>query len=192
MPRRPSVPSRALPVLRLLAVPPALGLALALVVSVPAGEAAAGEDCDAGPLFVIERSSNANIVVFEANREETGALHPGKPLTVYWRMFAERGQREELNALEKRLAYGYDVVGEPGPQEALVALHALRTRPVDVRLASGCPAAHIASDGRDMRLRRVFVQLKSRFLIPSVAYVELHGEDAETGSAIEERFEPKK
>ncbi len=151
-----------------------------------------GEACSPGPLFVIERSSNANVVVFEANREETGELYPGKPLTVYWRMFAEAGQREELNSLEKRMAYGYDVVGTSGPAEAVVALHALRTRPIDVRIVSGCPAAFIASDGRDMRLRRVFVQLKSRFLIPSVAYVELHGEDAETGEALEERFEPKK
>ncbi len=176
-------------------LPPAVcrGLAAAALASLAgAAGSAAAEGCPPGPLFVIERSSNANVVVFEPNREETGGLHPGKPLNVAWIMLADKGQREELNSLEKRLAYGYDVVGDPGPQQARVALHALKSRPVEIRFVSGCPAAFIASDGRDLRLRRVFVQLKSKFLIPSVAYVELHGEDAETGTPLEERFEPRR
>jgi hypothetical protein len=44
--------------------------------------------------------------------------------------------------------------------------------------------------GRPAILRRVFVQLaRGLFFFPKVAYVELHGEDAESRAAVDERID---
>ncbi len=80
-----------------------LGRALALVLLASAG-ARAEETC--GPLFVIARSLNANVVLYEAAYRRDGTLDPEKPLTVSWRLDAQDGRREGLNFIERMRAYG--------------------------------------------------------------------------------------
>jgi hypothetical protein len=143
-----------------------------------------------GPLFVVERSVNANVVVYEAVRAPGGVVDPKRPVLGYWLMWAEDGRREELNAIERRLAYGVDVLGSGEGGGVEIAVRALRDRRIDVRTAEACPTARMPIQGRTAALRRVFVQVvRGGFLLPKVAYVELHGEDLETGEPVEERID---
>jgi hypothetical protein len=142
------------------------------------------------PLFVIERSSNANVVVYEAARAPGGVVDPRQPVAAHWRMLAEDGHREELNGIEKRLAYGVEVLGAQGEGSVEIAVRALRERTIEVRTAEPCPTARMPIGGRPAILRRVFVQLaRGLFFFPKVAYVELHGEDAESRAAVDERID---
>lgn len=143
-----------------------------------------------GPLFVVERSVNANVVAYEADRAPGGVVDPKRPVRGHWLMLAEDGRREELNAIEKRLAYGVDVLGKAPEGGVEIALRALRERRIDVRTAEDCPTARMPIQGRPAVLRRVFVQVsRGGFFLPKVAYVELHGEDAESGATVEERID---
>jgi len=141
-----------------------------------------------GPLFVVERSLNANVVVYELRRAPGGAVDAKQPVRGHWIMFGEDGRREELNALEKRLAYGIDVL-ETVPDGAVIAVRALRDRRIEVGTSGACPSATTLIQGRPALLRRVFVQLGSGGLIPSVSYVVLHGADRATGALVEERVD---
>ena len=142
------------------------------------------------PLFVIERSSNANVVVYEAVRAPGGVVDPKQPVAAHWRMFAEDGHREELNGIEKRLAYGVEVLGAGDGGSVEIAVRALRERTIEVRTAEPCPTARMPIAGRPAVLRRVFVQLARGLLFfPRVAYVELHGEDPESRAAVDERID---
>src|SRR5580692_11003268 len=71
--------------------------------------------CRAGetyqPLFVVERSINANVVHYDAKIDEDGRLDSREPVIAYWIMAAKDGRRQELNFLEKAKAYG--VIVEP-------------------------------------------------------------------------------
>lgn len=145
------------------------------------------------PLFVVERSVNANVVVYEVARDPGGVVDPKRPVHGHWVMWAEDGHREELNAIERRLAYGIDVLGAGAGGAFEIAVRALRERPIEVRAAEECPTARMPISGRPAVLRRVFVQIaRGGFLLPKVAYVELHGEDAETKSPVDERIDVSK
>ena len=152
--------------------------------------AARGAAAQCGSLFVVERSVNANVVVYEARRAPGGVVDPKRPVHGHWLMRAEDGRREELNAIERRLAYGVDVLGTGAGGGVDIAIRALRERRIEVRTAEECPTARMPIGGRPSVLRRVFVQLaRGGFFLPRVAYVELHGEDAETGAPVEERID---
>ena len=160
--------------------------ALLFLAAATAGPAAA----QCAPLFVVERSVNANVVVYEAARAPGGVVDPKRPVRGHWRMWAEGGQREELNAIERRLAYGVEVhdAGSAGAVE--IALKALPDKRIEVRTAEECPTAWMPIGGRPSILRRVFVQLaRGGLFLPRVAYVELHGEDAETRAPVDERID---
>jgi hypothetical protein len=60
----------------------------------------------ANRLFYIQRSSNANTVVYDANFLPNKSLNPSQPVHTYWIRFADNGQKEELNFIQRTLAYG--------------------------------------------------------------------------------------
>lgn len=162
-------------------------LLLAASLAAAGARGALADDCP--PLFVVERSSNANVVVYEAPRAPGGVVDPKRPVRGHWRMWAEDGHREELSFIEKRLAYGVDVLGPTPGGGVEIALKALRDRRIEVRSDGPCPSALTALGGHESFLRRAFVQIAGGGLIPKVAYLELHGEDTGTREARVERIE---
>jgi hypothetical protein len=152
-----------------------------------AGAARGEERC--GPLFVVARSLNANVVLYEAGFRSDGTLDPAKPLTVTWRLDAQDGRREGLNFVERIRAYGVDVAPRSGDDTWSVKVRALPTRPLVLHPGTGCPFVTTGVGGRDAILRRVFVTAGGG-LLPRVASVELTGVDLETALPVTERFVP--
>ena len=140
-------------------------------------------------LFFIERNKNANIVVYEANLARDGLFDTREPVQAYWLMKAERGQREELNKIEREMAYGFDVRLTDNRKGAWLTLVAYRAQPIHLVVGSGGvrPEAQIA--GRKAHLTKIYVKASSG-LIPSVDYVELFGIDVATGKPLTERRKP--
>jgi hypothetical protein len=165
-------------------------LALALP-ALGAAAGSAGETCPAH-LFVIERSKNANIVVYDANRGPAGDFAPSEPVVAYWLLNGEKGKREELNVVERERAYGFDITPGDAPGAYAMAFKAERKRRVTVRTLNGCPIAMTSISGRNGILRRLFIQSKEGSALPRVEYVELFGEDADGGEPLYEKFGPGK
>jgi hypothetical protein len=65
----------------------------ALILSSVAGLMAAHIEVRQATLFVIERSTNANVVHYDANIAADGQLDPRQPISAYWVMAAEDGHR---------------------------------------------------------------------------------------------------
>jgi len=138
-------------------------------------------------LFVIERSKNANIVVYDANRGPEGDISASEPVVAYWVLAGEKGKREELNAVERARAYGFDV--EPGdtPGTFAMAIKADPTRRLTIRMRNDCPVVTAAIGGHEGIVRSLFVQSKEGFLIPKVEYVAFFGQDVATGEPLYEK-----
>ena len=165
-----------------------------LAIALPAlGDAAVclGGGCPAH-LFVIERSKNANIVAYDANRGPAGDLTASAPVVAYWLLNGEQGKREELNVVERERAYGFDVAPGDTPGTYAMAFKAGRKRRLTVRILDGCPVATASIGGQNGILRRMFVQSKESSLQPKVEYVEFFGEDATNGGRLYEKFVPGK
>jgi len=73
-----------------------------------AGLAAAAQT-KTSPLFIIERSKNANVVHYDARLTADGELDPKEPVIAYWIRLAEDGRREELSWIEKKKTYGFTI-----------------------------------------------------------------------------------
>jgi len=141
-------------------------------------------------LFTISRSTNANVVHYDGCVDARGGLRASDPVTAYWRMHAERGQREELTWFERQFAYGFDLARSEGASELTLSLAALPERPASIHVEAGRPRATLVIAGRRAVLHQIFVQLDQRSTFPSVLYVELRGADARTGRSVRERIEP--
>jgi len=166
----------------------ALGLLSAVYVP---GEASAsvGHVCPEH-LFVVGRSKNANIVVYDANRGPAGDFAASEPVVAYWLLAGEKGKREELNALQRARAYGFDIAPGDIPETLAMAIKAEPQRRLTVHILNGCPVVTTSIGGHDGILNKLFVQSKEGLLWPKVEYVALFGRDVSTGEQLYEKVVP--
>lgn len=61
-------------------------------------------------LFYIQRNQNINSVVYEVNLLPGNLLNLHQPIDIHWLKYEKNGdtERQELNYLQKKLAYGYE------------------------------------------------------------------------------------
>ena len=143
-------------------------------------------------LFYIQRSSNANAVIYDANLLPNKNLNSKNPVHTYWIRYSEKGQKEELSTIQRTLAYGLytnKIVGEDDSYEGYFL--AYRKRKFVVKLQpDGTPIALFPINGKMQILKRVFVNVNDEGFMPSVNYIELFGKDQVSGKDIYERFKP--
>ncbi|MEO6758961.1 MAG: DUF4833 domain-containing protein, partial [Saprospiraceae bacterium] len=60
-------------------------------------------------LFYIQRSGNANTIVYDANFLAGNKLDEKKPINIYWIRYTDGGVREGLSFIQRNLAYGVSV-----------------------------------------------------------------------------------
>ncbi len=151
-----------------------------------AGIAAGGSRPCSPELFRVVRSTNANVVAYEARTTAAG-LDESEPVHPVWLMLAEAGRREELNLLEQEMAYGVDVVPTGG--DVGIALRARPGLAIRILLEQGCPVARMRIAGREARLLRIVVEATTG-LFPGVRRIDVEGEDVATGAEVQERVVP--
>ena len=142
-------------------------------------------------LFFIQRSTNANVVVYDAN-VIAGKLNAKDPVHTYWYRFGEKEKKEELTAIQRTLAYGLytsAVTGIPNTYEGHFL--AYRKRKFMVKQdATGDPIALFPINGKMQILKRVFVSVDDSKFMTTVNYIELFGKDPVTGRDVYEKFKP--
>ena len=142
-------------------------------------------------LFFIQRSTNANVVVYDANLI-AGRLNAKDPVYTYWYRYGEKGQKEELTTIQRTLAYGLYTTLVPGvPNTYEGHFLAYRKRKFMVKQdPSGDPIALFPINGKMQILKRVFVSVDESKFVTTVNYIELFGKDSVTGKDVYERFKP--
>lgn len=139
-------------------------------------------------LFVLERSVNRNVVAYDARLHGEG-FDLARPIDAYWILFERGGEREELSRLERRLAFGVELL-RAEPAEVRFALAALPSRPVTVSLEGGEPLPILEILGQPARLDSIHVDVREGGLIPGVNYVEIRGSSLRDGRELVERLQP--
>lgn len=130
-------------------------------------------------LFYIQRSNDANTVMYEANVLPDKHLDTELPINVYWIRYAEKGQKEKLSAIQWQLAYGYKQHLNKNENNSIeISLNSFRDRTLHVFYHEGRPVASTQINGHRSLLKKIFVQLAStNGFIPKVRYIELYGVD---------------
>jgi len=141
-------------------------------------------------LFFVQRSPNTNTIIYELNNKD-GKLDTETPIHVYWLKYADQGQKEELNYIQRKFAYGL-IFKQTGNEQYDVRFVSYKKFPLTL-MKAGDGKYHIFATiaQKQMILSRIFVKIEGgSFMLPNVIYVELKGNDPTTGREIIEHFKP--
>jgi Domain of unknown function (DUF4833) len=138
-------------------------------------------------LFVIERTTNGNVVHYDARLDANGQLDSREPVVVYWTMGSATGRRQGLSYLERTRAYGIQVRTK-SPGRYLLTVVSQKRLEIEVYEDAGQIRAETTIEGHRAYLQRIFANIESSFLLPKVRYVELFGTDVLTGASRYQRI----
>ena len=133
------------------------------------------------PLFIIERSKNANVVHYDAQLTADGKLEANEPVIAYWVLLAEDGRREELNWIEKKKAYGFHITPDPSAKGFQMTLVSVPEGTIIVRKEGDTARAERDIDGHPAILEKIYINAADGLFGPKVNYIELYGKDIKTG-----------
>ncbi len=142
-------------------------------------------------LFRIERSTNKNIVQYDACLLKNNNISDSDPVNAYW-ILAD-GRKEELNVLESKQAYGIESKEKLGENKFRILLAALKEREIIIQKMKGDDyKALVRINGKLSILERVYVKAEEQALgLPKIHYVDLSGRILETSRPVKERITPK-
>lgn len=144
-------------------------------------------------LFYIQRTGSPNTVVYDAKLEADGQFKKDQPIDVYWMRFSEYGQRQDLNYLQRTLAYGVRSSMAESTDEFIFHLVSYSQRKFRLKKdARGRPVVVMLLHGKEAYLKRVFIELEPTLfgLKPNIHYVEIFGVEVQSGRAAYEKFVP--
>jgi len=151
----------------------------------------AGAQKKTQPLFIIERSKNANVVHYDAQLTAAGEIDPNEPVIAYWVMLAADGHREELNWIEKKKAYGFHIKPDPSVNGYKMTVVAVPQGQITVKKDGDAIRAELVIDGRPAVLEKIYINASDGLLGPKVHYIELYGKDLKTGEKRYQKIENK-
>ena len=137
-------------------------------------------------LFFLQRTPDANTVVYQLNLDKNGELNEKAPVKASWIRYKENGAVKELSAIENKFAYGVrcKAIGNESYEVRLVSYKKLpmylQKSPTDQQYR-----LYIKDEGKDLLLKRVFVKVEGgSFWFPKVHYIDLFTLDTENGAEI--------
>jgi len=141
-------------------------------------------------LFYVQRSTNSNTVMYDANLLPDKTINTEEPVNVYWIRYAEKGQKRKLNYIERVLAYGVNC--KPFQDNTyLLHFNASQSKEVLVTVdAKGQAHAQMAIGKQKSYLEKIFVTVsEGGWRFPKVNYVEFFGTDVSTGQKTYEKMD---
>jgi hypothetical protein len=143
-------------------------------------------------LFYLQRSSNANTVIYDANLLPNGQLNSRQPVEVYWLRYNTDGHRRALNFVERNFAYGLKF-NSVGSGAYAIELMAYSGRDITVLInKEGRPVAQTIIKGQPVYLKSIYIDVSGSGFWSTVNYIELVGKELKEGKLIRERFDPNK
>ena len=140
-------------------------------------------------LFYVQRSPNANTVVYAAKLDTKGGFDARTPVEAFWRKFNIDGGKTSLNFMERMMAYGVRVETRKASQPITFTIAALPDRKLTLGLdAQQRPQATMIVGGRTVKLNYVYLQVKEGGLMPEVPSLDIVGTDIASGKAIREHL----
>ena len=142
-------------------------------------------------LFYVQRSSNANTIVYELKMGSNGLPDEDEPVHPYWIRYTEGSKKEDLNYIQRKFAYG---VNAKALGNGKYDIRFVSYKKFPLTLMKGTDGKyHIFAtiSQRQFIVNRIFVKIEGgSFWVPNVRYVEFKGTDAATGKEVTERFKP--
>lgn len=146
----------------------------------------------ANHLFYIQRSGNTNTIMYDAVLNGTKKFNTDNPIHSYWIRFADKGEKKELSFIQRKFAYGVDARPSKNRNEFEFNIVSYEKRKMRLLFnKSGNPVAITQINGKNAVLKKVFIKMDPGTMLsftPDIKYVELYGNDPDTGAQIYEKL----
>jgi Domain of unknown function (DUF4833) len=140
-------------------------------------------------LFYVQRSPNANTVIYTARLDAQGNFDSRAPVDTFWRKFNIDGTRQPLNFLERMMAYGVKLDAHKTGQPITFTIAALPDRKLSLGMdAQHRPEARMQIGNHTVKVAYVYLKVVEGGLMPSVPSLDIVGTDIASGKAIHEHL----
>jgi hypothetical protein len=140
-------------------------------------------------LFYVQRSPNANTVIYAARLDAQGNFDSRAPVDAFWRKFNIDGSKQPLNFLERMMAYGVKLDAHKTGQPITFTIAALPDRKLSLGTnAQHRPEARMQIGNHTVKVTYVYLQVVEGGLMPSVPSLDIVGTDIASGKAIHEHL----
>jgi hypothetical protein len=140
-------------------------------------------------LFFLQRDPNTNTIVYELNYKSNGDLDTENPVHAFWIKYQDKGQKEELNYIQRNFAYG---MKSKTLSKDHFELHFVSYKTKLFFLKKGADnkfTLFTEINNKQAIIKQIYVRVKGgTFWLPNVEYVELKGIDPATGAEMVERM----
>jgi hypothetical protein len=141
----------------------------------------------ANHLFYLQRTPNKNTIMCELNYSN-GKLDDDDPVHVYWIRYTEQGQKQELNFIQRKFAYGMKC---SKLSENKYQIYFVSYKKFKMQLMPGADKkyhVYATINNKESILTRIYLHINGgTFWSPNVEYVEVTGIDAASGQVIKEK-----
>ena len=148
-------------------------------------------DGNPNQLFYLQRTPNANTVVYELNYIN-GNLDEAHPIHVFWIRYGEQGQKAELSSVQRNFAYGIKTVPV---EKDVYEISFLSYRKYVMQLKKGVDNKYYVFttvNGKPAILKKIYLEVDGGpFWSPNVKYAELTAVDPDTNKQVFERINIK-
>ncbi|MDQ7070561.1 MAG: DUF4833 domain-containing protein [Rhodobacterales bacterium] len=142
---------------------------------------------DPNQVMYLQRSMNANTIVYAVQYLDDGKIDPRNPVRVYWRRFNSGGEARALKYFERQVAFGVTVRKGAQPGSYSIEFKALKGRKITLRETGPYQVELIGKIGsHQVNPIYIYVDLDESGLIPKVIGLRFFGRDIDTGKYITE------
>jgi phosphatidylglycerophosphate synthase len=141
-------------------------------------------------LFYLQRDPNTNTIICELSINSRGELNKTEPVQVYWMRYGDKGEKKELNYIQRKFAYGIEAknIGKDKYELRFVSYKKL---PLLLMRSESDNKYHafVTANNKRIKLERIFLRIEGgSFWLPNVKYVELKGTNVANEDPIVERI----
>ena len=138
-------------------------------------------------LFYLQRTANSNTIICELNYKNN-TLDVDEPVHVYWLRYEDKGQKEELNFVQKKFAYGIKSTFLSKDKYELNFVSYKKYPMVLMKGPNNKFNVYGTINQKQAIVDRIFVKISGgSFWAPNVEYVEIKGIDPISGKEVVER-----
>ncbi|MVT11755.1 DUF4833 domain-containing protein [Chitinophaga tropicalis] len=143
-------------------------------------------------LFYMQRTPNANTIIYDLNLKKDGSLNESEPVNIYWIRYTENNEKKGLNYIQRKFAYGLKIKQLEKDKYELRSVAYDKKKMYLMKAAEGGGYHIYTQIGQTMAiLNRIYLQIEGgTFWFPNVVYIEMKGIDPATGKEIKEQFKP--
>jgi hypothetical protein len=145
-------------------------------------------------LFYVQRTINANTIVYTLNQDENGNLNENEPIKVFWIKYAQGGDIEPLTYIQKKFAYGVDAkIIDREKGSFLFEFVSYHKKQFYLIKSPSDNKYHVYGfvNNKLSILNTIFIKIEGgTFWIPNVKYAELKAQDPSSTLELIEKINP--